>query len=211
MKKAPNPRAETVERDHGEQKPSVNQYTNISRTNRRGPQHPPDSPLLHPGHDPQTPNSSYLTPSNEETLFSSCQTDSHINDPKLSDCGGGAASAERRRGQVYGWEHGLCALLGICSRTIVARYSEVSVYRRILKGAPTNPQTLGEHLRLARIDRGLKQAEIADLLGAVYQTVEKWEHNLVPMSPKSRARVIAFLGHDPTIPALHPAAGFDES
>ena len=56
-----------------------------------------------------------------------------------------------------------------------------------------NPQTLGEHLRLARIDRGLKQTELARLLGVVYQTVVTWEHNLVPMmSPKSRARVVAF-------------------
>jgi hypothetical protein len=51
----------------------------------------------------------------------------------------------------------LCALLDICSRTIVAQFSAISVYRRLLKRAPENPQTLGEHLRLVRIDRGLKQ------------------------------------------------------
>ena len=78
--------------------------------------------------------------------------------------------------------------------------------RRILKRAPKNPQTLGEHLRLARIDRGLKQTELAQLLGVVYQTVEKWEHNLVPMSPKSRARIVAFLGYDPALPARKSTA-----
>lgn len=93
------------------------------------------------------------------------------------------------------------ALLGICSRTIVAQFPEISVYRRVLKGAPTNPQTLGEHLRLARIDRGLKQTELADLLSVVYQTVVKWELNLIPISRKSRPRVIAFLGCDPEAPA----------
>ena len=98
------------------------------------------------------------------------------------------------------------ALLGICSRTTVARFSAISVYRRILKRAPKNPQTLGEHLRLVRIDRGLKQTELAQLLGVVYQTVEKWEHNLVPMSPKSRARVVAFLGYDPAVPGANPTA-----
>ena len=67
----------------------------------------------------------------------------------------------------------------------------------MLKRAPMNPQTLGEHLRLARIDRGLKQTELAQLLGVVYQTVEKWEHNRVPVGPKSRAKVVAFLGYDP--------------
>ena len=99
-----------------------------------------------------------------------------------------------------------CALLDICSRTIVAQFSAISAYRRILKRAPENPQTLGEHLRLARIDRGLKQTELAQLLGVVYQTVEKWEHNLVPMSPKSRASVVAFLGYDPAVVAANPTA-----
>ena len=98
------------------------------------------------------------------------------------------------------------ALLDICSRTIVVHFSAISVYRRILKRAPNNPQTLGEHLRLARIDRGLKQTELAQLLGVVYQTIEKWEHNLVPMSPRSRARVSAFLGSDPAVVAANPTA-----
>ncbi|HZJ17260.1 MAG TPA: helix-turn-helix transcriptional regulator [Chthoniobacteraceae bacterium] len=39
--------------------------------------------------------------------------------------------------------------------------------------------------RLARIDRGWKQAELAQMLGTVYQTVEKWEHNLVAKSHNS--------------------------
>ena len=103
-------------------------------------------------------------------------------------------------------EQPACALLDICSRTIVAQFSAISVYRRILKRAPKNPQTLGEHLRLARIDRGLKQTELAQLLGVVYQTVEKWEHNLAPMCSKSRARVVAFLGYDPAAPGVNPTA-----
>ena len=80
----------------------------------------------------------------------------------------------------------------------------------MLKRAPMNPQTLGEHLRLARIDRGLKQTELAQLLGVVYQTVEKWEHNLVPMSPESRTRVVAFLGYDPAVPGEKPTADSSE-
>jgi DNA-binding transcriptional regulator YiaG len=96
--------------------------------------------------------------------------------------------------------------LDICSRTIVAQFSAISVYRRILKRAPKNPQTLGEHLRLARIDRGLKQTELAQLLRVTYQMVVKWEHNLVPISPKSRARVVAFLGYDPAMSVENPTA-----
>ena len=104
------------------------------------------------------------------------------------------------------WLRRPCALLDICSRTIVAQFSAISVYRRLLKRAPENPQTLGEHLRLARIDRGLKQTELAQLLGVTYQTVQKWEHNLVPMNSKSRARVVAFLGYNPAVPEKNPTA-----
>jgi hypothetical protein len=96
--------------------------------------------------------------------------------------------------------------LDICSRTIVAQFSAISVYRRILKRAPENPQTLGEHLRLARIDRGLKQTELAQLLGRNLSDRPKMEHNLVPMNSKSRARVVAFLGYDPAVVAANPTA-----
>jgi DNA-binding XRE family transcriptional regulator len=130
---------------------------------------------------------------------------SGLTTPSSATAEGGAAPAwwveRRRRKQVP------CALLDICSRTIVAHFPAISVYRRMLQGAPKNPQTLGEHLRLARIDRGLKQTELAQLLGVVYQTVEKWEHNLVPVSPKSRARVVVFLGYDPALPHANPTRG----
>ncbi len=59
------------------------------------------------------------------------------------------------------------------------------------------PKTLGEHLRLARIDRGLKQTEVAALLGVVSQTVVKWENNMVLVGPNSRTRVIDFIGYEP--------------
>ncbi len=76
----------------------------------------------------------------------------------------------------------------------------------MLKGAPIHPQTLGEHLRLARIDRGLNQVKVAALLGVVYQTVVKWEHNLIPIGPKSRARLVVFLGYDPAALDAKPTA-----
>ena len=97
------------------------------------------------------------------------------------------------------------ALLGICDRKTVAHFPSISVYRRSLKRASATPQTLGEHLRLARIDRDLKQTEVAELVDVVYQTVVKWEHNLVPIGPRSRPRVIAFLGYDPDAPNVKPA------
>ena len=94
-------------------------------------------------------------------------------------------------------EQPACALLDICSRTIVARFPEVSVYRRIQKAVSSHPQTLGEHLRLARVDRNLTNVQVAQILGVAYQTVERWEHNRNPISPKSRLKIVAFIGYDP--------------
>lgn len=38
------------------------------------------------------------------------------------------------------------------------------------------------------------------MLNVAHQTIVKWEHNLTPVGPKSRARVIAFLGYEPSLP-----------
>ena len=104
-----------------------------------------------------------------------------------------------------------CGLLGICQRQVTASFPKASRHLRKIKHAPEVAKTLGEHLRLARIDRGLKQTEVAALLGVVYQTVEKWEHNVVPIGPNSRPRVLAFLGFEPPPPGANPTAdSFDD-
>ena len=72
-----------------------------------------------------------------------------------------------------------------------------SPYRRLRRKVSEHPQTLGEHLRKARIDRRLTVVQTAHLLGVAYQTVEKWEHNRTPIGLASRGKVIAFIGHDP--------------
>ena len=117
------------------------------------------------------------------------------NDPSSpnAECGATAAwrGARRRRKQRA------CALLDICSRTIVAHFPAVSVYRRIQKAVSSHPQTLGEHLRLARVDRNLTNVQVAQMLGVAYQTVERWEHNRNPISPKSKLKIVAFIGCDP--------------
>jgi DNA-binding transcriptional regulator YiaG len=35
------------------------------------------------------------------------------------------------------------------------------------------------------------------MLGVAYQTVERWEHNRNPISPKSRLKIVTFIGYDP--------------
>ena len=89
------------------------------------------------------------------------------------------------------------ALLGICQRTIVASIPVASSYCRLWRKVSEHPQTLGEHLRKARIDRRMTVVQTAHVLGVAYQTVEKWEHNRKPVGPKSQSNVIAFIGYDP--------------
>jgi transcriptional regulator with XRE-family HTH domain len=57
--------------------------------------------------------------------------------------------------------------------------------------------TLGDHLRKARLDRGLRQDEVARELGVGYQTVSNWERNYSRVGPRLLPKVVAFLGYDP--------------
>ena len=43
----------------------------------------------------------------------------------------------------------------------------------------------------------MTNVQVAQMLGVAYQTVEKWEHNRNPIGPKSRLKIVAFLGYDP--------------
>jgi transcriptional regulator with XRE-family HTH domain len=86
----------------------------------------------------------------------------------------------------------------------MASFPKASRHRRKIKHAPEVPKTLGDYLRLARIDRGLKQTELAAVLGVVYQTVVKWENNVTQIGPHSRARILAFLGDPPSSPDANP-------
>src|SRR5450432_3984190 len=104
------------------------------------------------------------------------------NDPKLSDCGarrGGCMVVARGW-----WKQPPCGLLGICDRRWSFPIPTLSLHRRKIRGAPASPKTLGEHVRLNRIDMGLTIVQVADLLGVVWQTVERWEHNRTTISPK---------------------------
>ncbi|WP_221262111.1 helix-turn-helix transcriptional regulator [Mucilaginibacter sp. AK015] len=43
------------------------------------------------------------------------------------------------------------------------------------KDIPVNPQTLGERIRKARIERGLLQREVAKIIGVCEDTIVGWE------------------------------------
>ena len=71
------------------------------------------------------------------------------------------ATAAWRGAKAVGRKQRACGLLGICQRQVTASFPKASRHLRKIKHAPEVAKTLGEHLRLARIDRGLKQTEVA--------------------------------------------------
>ena len=72
----------------------ANQRTNISRPTEGDLNTRHDPPLQPPRPRFSKQRRSYFFQSNEEILFSCCQRDSHINDPKLSDRGAWRGSCE---------------------------------------------------------------------------------------------------------------------
>ena len=62
---------------------------------------------------------------------------------------------------------------------------------------PTKPRDLGDHLRKKRMDRGLRQVDLANRLRVTEETVTNWELGRSKPATHLMARVIKFLGYDP--------------
>jgi transcriptional regulator with XRE-family HTH domain len=62
---------------------------------------------------------------------------------------------------------------------------------------PDTLETIGDHIKIRRLDLGLLQKDVARQLGVTTCTVTNWEKNY--SSPKLHLipRVIAFLGYEP--------------
>jgi transcriptional regulator with XRE-family HTH domain len=56
---------------------------------------------------------------------------------------------------------------------------------------------VGDHLRRARVLRGLLQAEVAAALGVSLGTIENWETNRTQVATRYLPKMVAFLGYDP--------------
>jgi len=72
--------------------------------------------------------------------------------------------------------------------------------RKPRPGYPDNPATFGEHLKKRRLDRGLRQKDVARELGVNFKTYENWEQGKYEPEIRFLPAVIRFLGYDP-----HPA------
>lgn len=60
-----------------------------------------------------------------------------------------------------------------------------------------NPQTLGEHLKRKRIESGLLQREVAEVLGACHTAYLRWETDQSEPYVRYYPAIIAFLGYAP--------------
>jgi DNA-binding transcriptional regulator YiaG len=76
------------------------------------------------------------------------------------------------------------------------RYRNTSA-KPIIRGYPSNPSTIGEHIRKKRMDLRLWQTDIAKQLRVSGETINNWENNhrkpLIYLYP----RIISFLGYNP--------------
>ena len=63
-------------------------------------------------------------------------------------------------------------------------------------GYPVNTVTIGEHIRKKRMDLGLLQREVAEIIGVTDSSVWNWEHGTEP-ELQYNPRIIKFLGYIP--------------
>jgi DNA-binding XRE family transcriptional regulator len=55
---------------------------------------------------------------------------------------------------------------------------------------PTQPKTLGEHIRKHRIERHFLQAQLAKILGVNRISIQNWERGIYKPGPKMVGRII---------------------
>ncbi|HZV43097.1 MAG TPA: helix-turn-helix transcriptional regulator [Saprospiraceae bacterium] len=71
--------------------------------------------------------------------------------------------------------------------------------RPINPAYPRQIVTLGDHLRVARLDRGLMQSEVAKILKVTTNTVTGWELNWYSPQVRMVKRITQFLGYFPSM------------
>jgi len=64
---------------------------------------------------------------------------------------------------------------------------------------PASLNTLGDHLRKVRLDRGLSQPQVAMLLKVTTDSITGWELNRYVPQARMTKRIIQFLGYVPIL------------
>jgi len=73
---------------------------------------------------------------------------------------------------------------------------EILLEKQHVPGYPTNPETIGDHIRKRRIELGLLQREVAEIIGVTESSVWNWEHGVEP-EQHYNPKIIKFLGYIP--------------
>jgi len=81
--------------------------------------------------------------------------------------------------------------LPFCYLTLTCKKPKDSAY-------PTELRTLGDHLRVRRLDLRLRQREVAERLGVSVENLRNWEWNKTRPVVRFLLGIFRFLGYDPT-------------
>ena len=73
---------------------------------------------------------------------------------------------------------------------------QIPLEKQQLPGYPEFPITVGEHIRKKRMDLGLLQREVADIIGVTESSIWNWEHGTEP-ELQYNPKIIKFLGYIP--------------
>jgi transcriptional regulator with XRE-family HTH domain len=57
--------------------------------------------------------------------------------------------------------------------------------------------TIGDHIKRRRLELGLYQAQVAEILAVTESTITNWEKNRTNPTLRSMPKIIEFLGYDP--------------
>ena len=69
--------------------------------------------------------------------------------------------------------------------------------RKSQPGYPEDARILGEHLRRARLDRGLPQRQVAEVIGCHHTSLLNWERWRAEPKLRYLPGILCFLGYDP--------------
>jgi DNA-binding XRE family transcriptional regulator len=73
---------------------------------------------------------------------------------------------------------------------------QIPLEKQQLPGYPEFPITVGEHIRKKRMDLGLLQREVAEIIGVTESSIWNWEHGTEP-ELQYNPKIIRFLGYIP--------------
>jgi len=84
--------------------------------------------------------------------------------------------------------------LGISQRIIHTSRSHISINRHPRKAFPTAVNTPGDRIKVARIEQGLLQAELAQKLEVSTAMASRWERNVERPTEAQWERIASLLG-----------------